>query len=264
MRLAEVRGISKDYNGAFGYIKEAENIVLKTDKTLLDSIDLEKAELFLKMKKYKEAEIMPVLRHAYQRLVPVILAVNGDLHIEVVPAADGLPLRVLRLDSDFAHQRLVEGGQALLTVQDEGLGHNVPKSWVGASKWTGLKPYVLASGLQQHHSADWERYGDTGQEALDPVVVPNPAALEVWELEFALVRSVEQPLQGCLSAVEAGSNHDLLAPPRLVVVGLSNASAHLLPEARARHERRLEAVRCSAILGVIAEVWRQPLMLRQP
>src|SRR5213594_360738 len=28
-----------------------------------------------------------------------------------------------------------------------------------------------------------------------------------------------------------------------------NAGAHLLPEAAARHERRLEAVRCSALLG---------------
>src|SRR5215510_5329763 len=30
---------------------------------------------------------------------------------------------------------------------------------------------------------------------------------------------------------------------------LPNASAHLLPEAEARHERRLEAVRCSALFG---------------
>jgi hypothetical protein len=32
-------------------------------------------------------------------------------------------------------------------------------------------------------------------------------------------------------------------------INFPNASAHLLPEARARHERKLEAVRCSASLG---------------
>jgi hypothetical protein len=37
----------------------------------------------------------------------------------------------------------------------------------------------------------------------------------------------------------------LVLPPAPVV---PNAGAHLLPEAAARHERRLEAVRCSALL----------------
>jgi hypothetical protein len=30
---------------------------------------------------------------------------------------------------------------------------------------------------------------------------------------------------------------------------MANAGAHLLPEAEARNERRLEAVRCSALFG---------------
>jgi hypothetical protein len=51
---------------------------------------------------------------------------------------------------------------------------------------------------------------------------------------------------------------DLTLRTRLILVefgffsfGLApNAQAHLLPEADARHERTLEAVRCSAVLGV--------------
>jgi hypothetical protein len=43
-----------------------------------------------------------------------------------------------------------------------------------------------------------------------------------------------------------------LLPP-LDIGSHSNASAHLLPEAGARNERTLEAVRCSAWFGSVAE-----------
>ena len=40
-----------------------------------------------------------------------------------------------------------------------------------------------------------------------------------------------------------------------------NAGAHLLPEAAARDERRLWAVRCSAVLGQSPHIDKRPLMI---
>ena len=52
----------------------------------------------------------------------------------------------------------------------------------------------------------------------------------------------------------------ILSPSRVVSAqrSLMHASLHLLPEAGAKHERRLEAVRCKRVLGALFGFHRLP------
>ncbi len=49
-------------------------------------------------------------------VLTVGLGLDRLLHVEVVPALNGLALGGLGLDDDLAHQRVIEGRQALLPV----------------------------------------------------------------------------------------------------------------------------------------------------
>ena len=57
----------------------------------------------------------------------------------------------------------------------------------------GLEPDVSAGG-EGHDGTDGEHPGDAGQKSTDAVVFPDPASLEVWELDFGGLDVVEQVL----------------------------------------------------------------------
>src|SRR5690606_8575107 len=77
----------------------------------------------------------------------------------------------------------------------------------------GLEPDVLTAGLEEHDGANREGDRHAREQTLDAVVVPNPAALEIGELELAAVGAHKQLLQGRLRAVETGADHDANPSP---------------------------------------------------
>ncbi len=85
-------------------------------------------------------------------------------------------------------------------------------------------------------------------------VAPTATAYTVWQPWFlrpSLSWVVTSPRPGYACRPNRAIDGRGLSPHKMrSLVGCSpNAGAHLLPEAEARHERRLEAVRCSAWLG---------------
>src|SRR5690606_25934730 len=76
-----------------------------------------------------------------------------------------------------------------------------------------LEADVLSAGLEQHHGADGKRDRYARQEAADALVVPDPAALEIGQLEQAFLGTKKELLQRCLGAIEAGASHVSLPSP---------------------------------------------------
>jgi hypothetical protein len=66
-----------------------------------------------------------------------------------------------------------------------------------------------AAGLEQHHRADREGAGDAHEEGLDVLVVPDPSALEVWQLELPLHDLGQKVAQEGLGRIERGHGHRL-------------------------------------------------------
>ena len=76
---------------------------------------------------------------------------------------------------------------------------------------------------------------------------------DLWKASLpSVVPSIFSPFFADDNGMHAGAKDGLL---ERCTYRLPNAGAHLLPEAGATEERTLEAVRCSAVLGV-ARVWR--------
>ena len=61
-----------------------------------------------------------------------------------------------------------------------------------AFDYARFKLHTLATSLQQHDRADWKRLRDTGDERPNVAVIPDPAPLEVGELNLALVNLIQQ------------------------------------------------------------------------
>ena len=51
---------------------------------------------------------------------------------------------------------------------------------------------VLASGFEEHYSPDGEGSGDADDQRADVLVIGNPAALEIKQLEFAGDNVIEE------------------------------------------------------------------------
>ena len=66
----------------------------------------------------------------------------------------------------------------------------------------------LSAGLEQHHGADRERPCDADQQRPDVLVIPDPAALEVGQLEL----SFDDSSRSVLSWVFVESNVDMNIP----------------------------------------------------
>ena len=99
-------------------------------------------------------------------------------------------------------EHLGEGGEPLLTVEDQSL-----RTLVGGEGHALHRAYLeacLPARLQQHHRADGERAGDAHQERPDVLVVPDPAPLEVGQLDFPGDDLVEELPQFRLGRVEGG------------------------------------------------------------
>ncbi len=96
----------------------------------------------------------------------------------------------------------------MLAVKDQRLGLHSPQTILGSGQRMGLEAYVLPASLKQHDRANRKRHRHACQQALDSIVVPHPTALEVGELELAVVGLREQVLQRSLSAVKTGVDHE--------------------------------------------------------
>ena len=93
----------------------------------------------------------------------------------------------------FIPQRLVQRRKPLLAIQQV-FGRLTGTIGIHSLDQTASKPQI-PTGIERHHGADGEaaRYAD--QQILDSVIVPNPATLEVWKLDFAVLNIFEKTLQ---------------------------------------------------------------------
>ena len=80
-----------------------------------------------------------------------------------------------------------------------------------------LKFHVTAC-FEEHNGSDRKGSGDANEQALNVVIVPNPATLEVGELDFAVGDIGEDIGERSFGAIEGG--HDAAVVLRLVLAGL--------------------------------------------
>ena len=144
---------------------------------------------------------LEILRRRDDRLFTVTLITKRTLDVDEVPAPQLLASRVERVDRTLRLQRLVERGQALLTVEQQLLRrmHGGP---VDARQRLGREVHVWPTGFQHHDYSDRVAEGDGGKQACNPWVVPLPFPLEVRQLHFAQANVLEQCTQVQVGAVK--------------------------------------------------------------
>lgn len=157
------------------------------------------------------------LGDAHKGVDPVNALVQGARHIDVVEAFDLLLLGVHRLDNASAHRRLIQRGQALLTIQEQRLRCDACAARRRAFNGAGFELH-LAARLQGHDRSDREGPGNRCQEAPQPLVVPHPAALEIRQLDQTIASPLQKVIQRLLSAVKFDPCHSMLLQDGVAVI----------------------------------------------
>lgn len=118
------------------------------------------------------------------RVLQSLRPLEGFLDVEIVVELQLALLRVACRDGLVELQNLCERREALLPVEDQLLRVRAGRK-VDAFDWSHLEPRLPAR-LEKHHGADRKRPRDADQQRLNVLVVPDPPALEVRQLELAL------------------------------------------------------------------------------
>ena len=153
-------------------------------------------ELSLREVKYGLSSKIPgdyaVFRDAYYRVFSIDRWVHRLEHVDVVPAPDAFVAVVFSRYWPVVPHGLVQRRKALLTVEQEYAGLDLvdgrPLDWARPE-------FNFGPGVERHDCADWEPPGNAGEQAANPVIVPYPTSLEVWELDVAVVDLLEQDAQ---------------------------------------------------------------------
>src|SRR5699024_1556232 len=124
---------------------------------------------------------------------------EGEPHVHVVAALDQPVAAVLGRDRSGATERLGQGREPLLTVQEQPL-------WLGAGcrlytvEQLGLEPDLVIPGLEEHEHTQRVTAQDGDQKLTDPLVIPLVTTLEVRQLDLARLG----PLEVLTQLVERG------------------------------------------------------------
>jgi hypothetical protein len=143
------------------------------------------------------AEVRPfdlVLRNADDRLLAVDDFVDRLWDVDIEPAADLFLFRRDGFNNLTAQGYLVERGHPLLAVQKEGSRRRLAGG--GGSAFYGTRFEVHRTAcVERHERANRKGSGDRRDQALYTVLIPNPTALKIRELNDAAVAFVEELIE---------------------------------------------------------------------
>ena len=119
--------------------------------------------------------------------------VDHGHEVQVVASFDGSlsPPGVLCLHGSWVPESLVERGQPLLAVEQVVVGVFLALAFLGALD-RSFSQLHLPVRFEREERSDGEVSRNADEELLDPVVVPNPTALEVGKDDLPLVGLCEK------------------------------------------------------------------------
>lgn len=144
-----------------------------------------------------------ILGHADHGFLAVHRFVNRLGNVEIEPALHALLLRSDGFHDLTAQRHLIERGHALLTIEQQRLRCRLAGFRRSALDGAGLE-IDRPAGVQRHERAHGERARNRGDQALDPIFVPDPTPLKIRQLDDAPMALIKQPvkvnrisLEGC-------------------------------------------------------------------
>lgn len=119
----------------------------------------------------------PVVRHELDGVLPGDAVVERGADVDVEPARHRLVPDVLGLHRLVQAQRLEQGREPLLAVQDEPVGTSSGRRCGSLDR--ALLELDVTPGTQQHDRPDRVTQRDRGEQARDARLRPHPASLEL-------------------------------------------------------------------------------------
>lgn len=130
-------------------------------------------------------------RDGHDGVLAVAVWVDTRPNVGEVSAGQVVSTRITSTHRAAGTQGEIERRDALLTVEEQEL-----RLGLRGQRHTLDKPrfelHVRIPGAKSHHRPDRVRQRHRGQQARDVVVVPDPASLEIWQLQCAVPGLVEQ------------------------------------------------------------------------
>ena len=129
----------------------------------------------------------PILRHGDDGVLPVLGRFHSLSDVDVEPALHELETRCHRLHHLAAQAGLVERGHALLAVEQELVGCAISNCRIRSlDRPTRERIGRVLLDLERHQCADGKGLRDRRDQPFDALLVPDPAALEVGQLDLAV------------------------------------------------------------------------------
>ena len=161
----------------------------------------------------------PIFWHRDDGVFPVLGWVHRLSDVDVEPALNELEARRNRLHHLAAKAGLVERGHALLAVEQELIRRAVSDCRICALDRTTRKGIRCAClDLERHQGADWKRLRDRSDQPLDALLVPDPAALKVRQLDLAVPALTQELFEVNRVCLECSLLTQIHAPQKNLLV----------------------------------------------